>query len=171
MVLFELGWGNASERSAEPLGVEPRDVLDGGELELCAGAPDAVTDQLRLEAVDEALALTVTGVAVMDERDVRFWTIRGGLTWCCQGAQRRLSRRTPRTSSRVERKGSRRVRDEDRLASIGAELALEARLEGCEDIVEARPTAVRAHHRRSARVATEQQAAAEAPLDEVGDQF
>jgi len=36
--------------------VEPGDVLDDGELELRAGAPDAVTDQLGLEAVDEALS-------------------------------------------------------------------------------------------------------------------
>jgi hypothetical protein len=39
----------------EPLGVEPGDVFDDGELELRSGPPDAVTDQLGLEAVDEAL--------------------------------------------------------------------------------------------------------------------
>jgi hypothetical protein len=39
----------------EALVVEPGDVLDDGELELGAGAPDAVADQLGLEAVDEAL--------------------------------------------------------------------------------------------------------------------
>jgi hypothetical protein len=35
--------------------VEPADVFDDGELELGAGAPDAVGDQFGLEAVDEAL--------------------------------------------------------------------------------------------------------------------
>jgi hypothetical protein len=35
--------------------VEPADVLDHGELELEAGAPDAAGDQLGREAVDEAL--------------------------------------------------------------------------------------------------------------------
>jgi hypothetical protein len=39
----------------QALGVEPGDVFDDGELELGAGAPDAVADQLGLEAVDEAL--------------------------------------------------------------------------------------------------------------------
>jgi hypothetical protein len=33
--------------------VEPADVLDHGQLELRAGAPDAIGDQLGLEAVDE----------------------------------------------------------------------------------------------------------------------
>jgi hypothetical protein len=33
--------------------VKPADVLHDGELELAAGAPDAVSDQLSLEAVDE----------------------------------------------------------------------------------------------------------------------
>jgi hypothetical protein len=49
VVLLELGWGNAPERGVEPLAVEPGDVLDDGELELCSGAPDAVADQLGLE--------------------------------------------------------------------------------------------------------------------------
>jgi hypothetical protein len=35
--------------------VEPSDVLDEGELELRSRSPDAIADQLRLEAVDEAL--------------------------------------------------------------------------------------------------------------------
>ena len=37
----------------ETLVVEPGNVLDDRELELAARAPDAVTDQLGLEAVDE----------------------------------------------------------------------------------------------------------------------
>jgi len=63
MLLFECGRGNASERGVEPLGVEPGDVLDDGEFELCSGAPDAVADQLGLEAVDEALGCGVVGIA------------------------------------------------------------------------------------------------------------
>jgi hypothetical protein len=48
----------------EAFGVEPGDVLDEGELELCSGARDAVADQLGLEAVDEVLgARVVVGVA------------------------------------------------------------------------------------------------------------
>lgn len=39
----------------QPLVVEPADVLDGRELELRAGAPDAVGDQLGLVAIDERL--------------------------------------------------------------------------------------------------------------------
>ncbi len=53
--LLLLGWGHASERGVQPFGVEPGDVLDDRELELGAAAPDAVADQLGLEAVDEAL--------------------------------------------------------------------------------------------------------------------
>jgi hypothetical protein len=43
----------------EALVVEPGDVLGDGELELGAAAPDAVADQLGLEAVDEALGAGV----------------------------------------------------------------------------------------------------------------
>jgi len=44
--------------------VEPGDVLDDRELQLAAGAPDAVGDQLGLEAVDEALGhAVVVGIA------------------------------------------------------------------------------------------------------------
>ena len=52
----------------EALVVEPGDVLDDGELELCAGTPDAVADQLGLEAVDEAFGERVV-VAVADRAD------------------------------------------------------------------------------------------------------
>ena len=48
--------------------VEPGDVFDDGELELRAAAPDAVTDQLGLEAVDEALGRGVV-VRVADGPD------------------------------------------------------------------------------------------------------
>jgi hypothetical protein len=48
----------------QALGVEPGDVLDERELELRAGAPDPVADQLGLEAVDEAFGgRVVVGVA------------------------------------------------------------------------------------------------------------
>jgi len=40
--------------------VEPADVLHDGQLELRAGLPDAVGDQLSLEAGDEALASAVS---------------------------------------------------------------------------------------------------------------
>ncbi len=82
---FELGRGHACERGVEPFGVEPGDVLADRQLELGAGAPDAVADQLRLEAVDEALggrvveritdradrgehAMVVEGLAVVEGR-------------------------------------------------------------------------------------------------------
>ena len=49
--------------------VEPGDLLDDRELELCAGAPDAVCDQLGLEGVDEALGdRVVVGVADRSDR-------------------------------------------------------------------------------------------------------
>ena len=50
--------------------VEPADVLDDRELELGARAPDAVGDQLGLEAVDEALGHGVV-VGVADRPDRR----------------------------------------------------------------------------------------------------
>jgi hypothetical protein len=79
----------------EALGVEPGDVLDDGELELCAGTPDAVADQLGLEAVDEALrgrvvigvsdradrgehAVVVEGLAVVERG------VLGGFNWSSQ---------------------------------------------------------------------------------------
>ncbi len=48
--------------------VEPAEVLDDGELELGAGAPDAVGDQLGLEGVDEAFGQGVV-VGVADRAD------------------------------------------------------------------------------------------------------
>ena len=51
---FVLGRRDAFERGVEALVVEPGDVLDDGEFELGSRAPDAVADQLGLEAVDEA---------------------------------------------------------------------------------------------------------------------
>jgi len=54
----------------DALVVEPGDVLDDGELELRTGAPDAVADQLGLEAVDEALGGRVV-VGIADGADRR----------------------------------------------------------------------------------------------------
>ena len=48
-----LGWGDVAERGVQPLVVEPADPLDDRQLGLLVGAPDAVGDQLGLEAVDE----------------------------------------------------------------------------------------------------------------------
>jgi hypothetical protein len=50
--------------------VEPADVLDDGELELRSSLPDAVGDELGLEAVDEALGERVV-VGVADRADRR----------------------------------------------------------------------------------------------------
>ena len=57
--VLELGRRDVAERLVQPVVVEPADVLDDGELELGAGAPDAVGDQLGLEGVDEALGQRV----------------------------------------------------------------------------------------------------------------
>ena len=53
---LHLGRWDVAEGLVEAVVVEPADVLDDGELELRSGAPDAVGDELGLEAVDEALA-------------------------------------------------------------------------------------------------------------------
>jgi hypothetical protein len=53
--LLELDRWHVAERLVQPAVVEPADVLHDGELELAAADPDAVGDQLGLEAVDEAL--------------------------------------------------------------------------------------------------------------------
>jgi hypothetical protein len=46
VVLLVLDGRPVSERGVPPVVVEPGDVLDDGELELRAGAPHAVGDQL-----------------------------------------------------------------------------------------------------------------------------
>src|SRR5919109_2294890 len=56
------------ERLMEPDVVNPADVLDHRQLELRSGAPDAVGDQLGLEAVDERLGERVL-VGVTDRAD------------------------------------------------------------------------------------------------------
>jgi hypothetical protein len=52
----------------QPLVVEPADVFDDRELELGAGAPDAIADQLGLEGVDERFGHRVV-VGVADRAD------------------------------------------------------------------------------------------------------
>lgn len=50
---FELGGWDVTERLVEPPVVEPGDSFDDCELELAAGLPDAVFDQLGLKRVHE----------------------------------------------------------------------------------------------------------------------
>ena len=52
---LELGGWKIAEGLVQAGGVEPADVLDDRQLELGSRAPDAVGDELGLEAVDEAL--------------------------------------------------------------------------------------------------------------------
>jgi hypothetical protein len=52
----------------EALVVEPGDVFDDRKLELRAGAPDALADQLSLERVDETLGERIV-VRVADRAD------------------------------------------------------------------------------------------------------
>ena len=54
----------------QPLVVEPADVFDDRELELRSRAPDAIGDQLGIEAVDEALGERVV-VGITDGPDRR----------------------------------------------------------------------------------------------------
>ena len=67
---FVLGWRDVAERFVEALGVVPGDPFDDRELELGAGAPDAVCDQFGLEGVDEAFCHGVV-VGVADRADRR----------------------------------------------------------------------------------------------------
>ncbi|HEX3833687.1 MAG TPA: hypothetical protein VHW04_17040 [Solirubrobacteraceae bacterium] len=55
MGVFELHRRDVAERLVQAVVVEPADVFHDGELELGAGAPHAVFDQLGLERVHEAL--------------------------------------------------------------------------------------------------------------------
>lgn len=53
MLLLVLERRDVAEALVQARGVVPADVLDDRELKLAAGSPDAVSDQLGLEAVDE----------------------------------------------------------------------------------------------------------------------
>ena len=67
---FMLGWRDITERGVEALVVEPADVANDRELELRLCSPDAIGDQLGLEAVDEAFGHRVV-VGVADRSDRR----------------------------------------------------------------------------------------------------
>lgn len=73
---FVFGGSEVAERAVEAVVVKPADVFDGGELELLAGAPHAVGDQLGLEAVDERF-----GQRVVDRCRLRLMpSVRSGLS-------------------------------------------------------------------------------------------
>jgi endonuclease YncB( thermonuclease family) len=57
---FELDGRAVAERLVQAGVVKPADPLDDRELELRAGAPDAVGDQLGLEGVHEGLSQRVS---------------------------------------------------------------------------------------------------------------
>jgi hypothetical protein len=61
-VLFVFGRRDVAERFVQAGVVEPTDVLDDRQLELRARSPDAVGNQLGLEAVDERLGERIVGV-------------------------------------------------------------------------------------------------------------
>jgi hypothetical protein len=63
------GRRDVAERFVQTAVVEPADVLDDGELELRSSAPDAVGDELGLEAVDEALGERVVVGVPTDPTD------------------------------------------------------------------------------------------------------
>jgi hypothetical protein len=65
---FELRWRQIAEAFVQPGVVEPAEVFHDGRLELRSRLPDAVGDQLGLEAVDEALGQRVV-VGVADGSD------------------------------------------------------------------------------------------------------
>src|SRR5665811_1913491 len=53
---LDFAWWTVVEAFVDALVVEPRDVLQDGELELAAAGPGSVCDELGLEGVDEALS-------------------------------------------------------------------------------------------------------------------
>ena len=65
---LELGWRDVAEGLVQAVVVKPAEVGDDRELQLRAGAPDAVCDELGLEGVDEALGEAVV-VGVADRAD------------------------------------------------------------------------------------------------------
>jgi len=66
--LLELDGRAVAERFVQADVVEPADPFNDRELELRAGLPDAVGDQLGLEGVDEALGQSVV-IGVADRSD------------------------------------------------------------------------------------------------------
>jgi hypothetical protein len=74
VLLLVFDWRDVTEAFVQAGGVVPADVLDDGELELRSGPPDAVGDQLGLEAVDERLGERV----VVRVQHFRLKRARGG---------------------------------------------------------------------------------------------
>jgi hypothetical protein len=70
---FELGRRAVTERAVQAAGVEPAEVFDDRELELAAGAPDAVADQFGLERVDEALGERIVVASPTEPTDAKTW--------------------------------------------------------------------------------------------------
>ena len=62
-MLFELDGWDVAERLVQPIVVEPRDPLHGRELELRAGAPHAVGDQLGLVGINERSASALSSAS------------------------------------------------------------------------------------------------------------
>jgi hypothetical protein len=71
---LRLGRRTVAEGLVQTGAVEPADVFDDRQLELAAGAPDAVADEFGLEAVDEAFGhRVVVGVADRPDRGEPPW--------------------------------------------------------------------------------------------------
>jgi hypothetical protein len=66
---LELGRRDVAERLVQACAVEPAEVLDDGEFDLAAGAPDAIADELGLDRVDEGLRERVV-VGVTDRPEL-----------------------------------------------------------------------------------------------------
>jgi len=70
MDLLELDGRDVPELAVEPRVVVPPDPPGDRDLDLCAGAPDAVCDQLRLERVDQRFGERVDAPIVVKWRSV-----------------------------------------------------------------------------------------------------
>jgi hypothetical protein len=92
---FDLAWWPVAQVFMQAVLVEPADVLDDRELELAACLPDAVGDELGLEAVDEALShRIIVGIASAADRGkdvvigeglgVVTTDVLGGFNWSSQ---------------------------------------------------------------------------------------
>jgi hypothetical protein len=63
--VFELDGWDVAEGFVQAVVVKPGDPLDDGELELAAGAPHAIANQLGLERVDERFSQRVDAPMVV----------------------------------------------------------------------------------------------------------
>jgi hypothetical protein len=82
---LDFGRGPVAEGLVQSGGVEPGDLFDDRELELRAGAPDAVADEFGLEGVDEALGQRV----VVGAADRPYRAERLVVGAACAGAARK----------------------------------------------------------------------------------